>query len=80
MQQRSPKKNAAAKDCRGVRNRKGIYEKLLDDVNRFLDVVVRLVDVFESALLETLGEGIATLTLTDAGVSRKKPRLSESLA
>jgi hypothetical protein len=52
------KKNAAAKDCRGVRNRKGIYEKLLDDVNRFLDVVVRLVDVFESALLETLGEGI----------------------
>jgi len=27
-------------------------------VNRFLDVVVRLVDVFKCALLEALGEGI----------------------
>jgi hypothetical protein len=30
----------------------------LYDLNRFLDVVVRLVDVFKCALLEALGEGI----------------------
>jgi hypothetical protein len=58
MQQRSPKKDAAAKDCRGVRRSKRNYTKLFDDVNRFFDVVVRFVDVFESALLETLGEGV----------------------
>lgn len=58
MQQRSPKKDAAAKDCRGVRRSKRNYTKLFDDVNRFFDVVVRFVDVFESSLLETLGEGV----------------------
>jgi hypothetical protein len=44
--------------CRGVQRSKTNFWRLLDDVNGFLDVVVRLVDVFESALLETLGEGV----------------------
>jgi len=44
-------KNAAAEDCRGVREAENSYAELFDEVNGFLDVFVRPVDVLKGMLL-----------------------------